>query len=207
MTVPTAKSIICSLLEGYNVEAQISEEWVVDNRDNFVVPWIVGKIKAPIGSTQTLEEYYSGTGNDILILRVKPILSLVSISYTNVPTDQFYISPNTIQVIADEAILKAKANFNESNYVPIFAKGNRNIRIKYQVGYQDLPGPLAYAIKCLCAEQVLGHIANRTGGGNLNIQGWNRTWGNRGKFTEERNDLTRKGMAILKPLMTGVGST
>jgi len=203
MAMPTATEVF-ALLEGYNVEVQVSEAWVLDKMTGMVIPWVERKTKLTFDEISTITEYYSGTGNSILVLRHRPIVALLSISYTNVPSDQFFISPLAIQVIADEGILKAKANFNESNYTPIFARGERNLRIQYTYGFTTIPTELAHAVKCLTAEKVLGHIASRTGGGGLSVQSFSRQYGSRGKFTDIRNELARDGIAALREYLTGV---
>jgi len=204
MAMPTAKEVF-ALLETYNVEAQLSEAWVDDKMTGMVIPWVEKKTKLSLsGVGGPVTEYYSGTGSSILVLRRRPIVALLSISYTNVPSDQFFISPLAIQVIADEGILKAKANFNEANYTPIFARGERNLRIQYTYGFDEVPADVFHAVKCLTAEKVLGHIASRTGGGGLSVQSFSRQYGSRGKFTDIRNELARDGIAALRDYLTGV---
>lgn len=203
MAMPSAKEVF-DLLEGYNLNSQVSESWLMDCRDNFVIPWVEAKTKLPFGRTETRVEYYDGTGSDILILRARPIVDLIAINYTNVPSNAFYISPLAIQVVNEEGILKARANFNEANYVPIFARGNRNLRITYSVGYVNVPADVARAVKCLVAEQALGLVSSRTGGGSLSVSGWSRNHGSRGKFTDARNDLARQALSLLRKYMTGV---
>lgn len=203
MAMPTAKEVF-ALLEGYNVETQLSEDWVTDKMTGMVIPWVERKTKLTFSGISTITEYYSGTGNSILVLRRRPIVALLSISYTNIPSDQFFISPLAIQVIADEGMLKARANFNEANYVPIFARGERNLRIQYTYGFDEVPPDVAHAVKCLTAEKVLGHIASRTGGGGLSVQSFSRQYGSRGKFTDIRNELARDGIAALREYLTGV---
>lgn len=203
MPMPSTKDIF-DLLEGYNLKGQVSEEWLGKCRDDFVVPWVERKTKLPFGRVETRVEYYDGNGESILVLRARPIVDLIAINYTNVPSNQFYISPMALQVIQEEGILKARANFNEANYVPIFARGERNLRVTYTVGYASVPADVARAVACLVAEQALGAVANRTGGGSLSVSGWSRNYGSRGKFAEARNDLARQAMAILRGYMTGV---
>ena len=65
------------------------------------------------------------------------------------------MTPSAIQVIPDEGILKAKANFNESTYIPIFYRGTKNIRVQYQAGYSDYPSDIFEAVCRLTAEQAL----------------------------------------------------
>ncbi len=203
MAMPTAKEVF-ALLEGYNVQVQLSEEWVDDKMTGMVIPWVEKKTKLTFDGISTVTEYYSGTGNSILILRRRPIVALLEISYTNIPSDQFFISPLAIQVIADEGILKARANFNEANYTPIFARGERNLRIKYTYGSDEVPTDVFHAVKCLTAAKVLGHIASRTGGGNLSVQAFSRQYGSRGKFSNIRDELARDGLALLREYFTGV---
>jgi len=203
MALPTAQQVI-DLLESYNIENQVSTAWINTKMTGMVIPWVEEKTKLSLSEVKTVTEYYSGTGVSILVLRRRPIVALLSISYTNVPSDQFYISPLAIQVIADEGILKAKANFNEANYTPIFARGERNLRIQYSYGFSTAPPLVSHAVACLTAAKVLGHIASRTGGGNLSVQAFSRQYGNRGKFSNARDELARDGLALLRKYMTGV---
>ena len=84
MAMPTAKEVF-ALLETYNVEAQLSEAWVDDKMTGMVIPWVEKKTKLSLsGVGGPVTEYYSGTGSSILVLRRRPIVALLSISYTNV---------------------------------------------------------------------------------------------------------------------------
>ena len=203
MPVPTAKDVF-AFLEGYNVEAQISEIWIVSARDSFVIPWLTGKLKMSYQGIQQATEYYSGDGGSILVLRRRPIVDLLQVSYTNVVANQYFISPLSIQIINEEGILKAKANFNEANYTPVFARGERNLRVTYTYGGTDYPVDVARMIVLACADRVLAHIGSRTGGGALSVQSYSRQYGSRGKYTDIRNDIARELMSILKPRLTGV---
>jgi hypothetical protein len=111
-----------------------------------------------------------------------------------------------MQVIAEEGILKAKANFNESSYIPIFFRGDRNIRITYQYGFATCPADIAEAIICLAADVVLEHIAGKTGGGNVGLPGISRDYGDAGKYTEHRRQITRQALSLMRHYMTGAGS-
>jgi hypothetical protein len=153
---------------------------------------------------QTATEYYSGNGSSVLLLRRKPIVDLTSISYTNVVANQYYISPLAIQIINEEGILKAKANFNEANYVPIFARGERNLRIIYTYGGTDYPNDIAHAIKVAMADRALGIIGSRTGGGSLGVQAYNRNFGEMGKYTDIRRMMAREIHAIMRMHTTGI---
>lgn len=180
----------------------ISDDWIVKKRDNFVVPWAERICRTSFSATQQIEEYYSGNGTSILMLNRKPIVSLDALSYTNVMSNQYVINLLAIQNVSEEGILKVRTNFNESTWIPIFAKGLLNLRVKYTYGYASCPADIAEAIKYLICEQILGQLADRTGGGSLSVQGFSRNYGNRGKYTNVRNDLSRAAMAILRNYMT-----
>ncbi len=204
--IPTA-AMIRNFLEGYCITAGvISDAWLIKRRDRFIVPVVERVIRQSLMSESTATEYYSGTGGSILILNRRPIIALTSLAYTNyAEIDQFVINVNSIQVVADEGILKARYDFREDNWRPIFAKGNHNIRVSYTYGYETVPDDIQEAILYLCVEQALGFIANRTGGGtSLSTQGYNRSYGPRGKYSNVRNDLHRQAFSILRNYMTSV---
>lgn len=182
----------------------ISESWLVNARDGFVIPYIANKLRMSFQGVQTATEYYSGNGGSVMMLRRRPIIDLISISYTNVVSNQYYISPLAIQIINEEGILKARANFNEANYTPIFARGERNLRIIYTYGGTDYPVDVFRMITLGMADRALVQIANRTGGGTgLSVQGFSRNWP-LGKFGDMRKEMARELVALMKTRMTGI---
>ncbi|MGL4186627.1 MAG: hypothetical protein ACRCR4_12680 [Thiotrichaceae bacterium] len=184
----------------------ISDELLIKIRDNQVVPWVNAKTRQSFQGIKTETEYYDGTGSSILVLRRRPIVRLLAVSYTNVDSNFYYLTPTALQVIADEGVLKSKANFNESTYIPIFYKGTRNIRVTYEYGYEVCPAEVGDAIAMLVAEQALCHIGSKTGGGDLSTSGYSRTFGQSGKWTHERRRLAKMALALLRPYMTGTGA-
>jgi hypothetical protein len=184
----------------------VSDKWIQDRLDNLILPFIERITRQKFNGIQTVTEYYDGTGSPLMILRRRPIVQLISISYTNVDSNLYYLTPSAMQVIAEEGVLKAKANFNESSYIPIFYKGERNIRITYQYGYASCPSDVAEAIMRLTASEVLGHIAGKLGGGNISVQGFSPNYGENGKYTQPRKDLAKTAAALLRAYMTGGGS-
>jgi len=184
----------------------LSDNWIQNRITNRILPWVTAKTRQSFQGVQTVTEYYDGTGSPLMILRRKPIVQLISISYTNVDSNLYYLTPSAMQVIADEGILKAKANFNESSYIPIFFRGDRNIRIMYSYGYNTCPGDIGEAIAMLTADVCLEHIASKTGGGNLTVQAFTRDFGEAGRYSTHRKNLTKQAWALMKPYMTGAAS-
>jgi len=184
----------------------LSDDWLIKRRDNTVLPWVTEKTRMSFNGITQYTEFYDGTGSSLLILRKRPIVALISISYTNMDSNLYYLTPSAIQVIADEGILKAKANFNESTYIPIFYRGQKNVKVIYQAGYADYPGDVFDAVTMILAEQALTFIGNRTGGGDLSSQGYSRSFGKSGKWTHLRRQLARDSFSLLRKYMTGGGS-
>jgi len=184
----------------------LSDEWIQSRLTSRILPWVQSKTRQSFSEIKTVTEYYDGTGSPLMILRRRPIVQLLSISYTNVDSNLYYLTPSAMQVIADEGILKAKANFNESSYIPIFYKGDRNIRITYQYGFAECPTDVAEAISLLVADVCLEHIASKTGGGNLGLQGFNRDYGAEGKWTIHRKNMVKQAWALLRAYVTGAAS-
>jgi len=181
----------------------VTDGWITDKRDNEIKPYLERVCRTKFDGTVQVTEYYDGTGSSILALRRRPINKVISLSYTNVDSNLYYLSPNAMQIIADEGILKAKANFNESTYTPIFWKGQRNLRVTYEVGWATCPAAAAQAMKYLLAELALGHVADMTGGGSLSTNGYSRDYGKRGRYTNARNSLARRAHALLHQYMSG----
>jgi hypothetical protein len=180
----------------------ISDDWIVKKRDNDIIPWIEKVCRTSFSAPAQIEEYYSGNGTSIIILNRKPIISLDALSYTNVMSNQYVINLFAIQVISEEGILKVRTNFNESTWIPIFAKGMLNLRIKYTYGYATTPVDIAEAIKCLVCERVLALVGARTGGGSLGVQAFNRNYGDLGKYTDIRRELSRDAQKTLANYFT-----
>lgn len=185
----------------------ISEDWIINCRDKFVIPWVEKSLNTSFSQTKQITEFYSGNGTSILILNRKPIVSLDALSYTNLISDQYVINITAIQIIAEEGILKVRTNFNESTWIPIFAKGSNNLRVKYTYGYATMPDNVAEMVRYMVCEQILGQIEGRTGGGDLSAEAYSHSYGNRGKYTNVRNMLARNSYAIYRNLITsGVGA-
>jgi len=195
---------IYAYLEDFGIDATvISEAWINARRDNFVIPWVERKTRMSLSELTQTTEYYSGNGKNLLVLNRRPIVSVDAISYvlgglTNL------LNLDNIEVISAEGILKAKRNYEEAYYLPIFAKGDYNIKVTYTYGFATIPDDMKEAVIYLCAEVTLGQIANRTGGGDVSTDGCSRSFGDRGRYTVMRNDLTRQAMALLSKYMTMV---
>lgn len=203
--IPTALEIR-EYLEGYCLtESVISNRFVSRMRDEFVVPWMEAKIGQPLGETEQVTQILSGTGSKLLALPDRPVVSLDELSYVNVQPGAQIITLASVELIADEGLLRAKANFNEGNDLnPIFRRGKRNIRAVYTIGYAEIPALLRTAIKAFVSEKVLANLEGRTGGGpSMNVQGWSRTFGDLGKYTNARKDLARTGFVALRSYLTG----
>jgi hypothetical protein len=194
---------IRSYLEGYCVlEAKISNSWIAARRD-MVVKWLEFKTGIPIGRTQQFTEYLSGTGGSILQLSRKPVDSLDSIEYVLAP---YIYAPNlsSVVLVGDEGMLKAQDNFEDARF-PMFPKGTYNVKVTYTCGSTVIPDELYEAILALTSEKVLTALANQHGGGStISTGGYTRNYGNRGKYTDARNELARWGVSLANKFMSGV---
>jgi hypothetical protein len=206
MAVPTVADIK-AVMEGYCEIAYglVSDTWISNMRDNVVVKWLEGKIGFSLIAEEEIVEYYDGTNSNILILSRKPVISLTKVEYVDRVNVAGQISLSSFVLIADEGVIKAlKNNFSLDSQIPVFPKGEQNIRITYRAGYGTIPGDLNEAIKYLVCEKILSFLEGRSGGGNVSIQGYSRDYGERGKYTNIRNELTRLAMACLDDYLTAV---
>lgn len=210
MAKPTPDEVR-DFIEGYNVSvACLSNGWIEARRDNFVIPYVERLIRFSLTENEGKVEYLDGTGTDILMLNRKNIISLTKIEYVSGGDNIYDLDINNYVLIEKQGILKARSGRNRitDSYSP-FPRGNKNIKITYSCGYSDddMPFDIKEAIIYLISEQALGFIGGRTGGGALSMQSYSRNYGNRGKFTDIRNDLTRQAMALLQPYITAVGGS
>jgi len=186
---------IRELLEGYCIDNSIvSDQFITDRRDKYVIPVIInGRLGLSINGNETKEVYVNGTGKDVLMLPDKGILELLDIQYVNTQSVYTPSLANFI-LISSEGILKAKYNFNESYIDPVFPKGTRNIKITYTVGFEDanIPADLNELIGYLTVIEILTWIEGRSGGGNVTSQAFSRNYGDLGKYTNIRRQLTQR---------------
>lgn len=207
LSLPSAQDVR-ELLEEYGITpAVLSDKWLINRRDRFVVPWVEQKCRLSFRGVKTYIEYKSGTGKELLILNRRPILALTSVEYV-MGGGEYMPSLQSIEVLAEEGILKAKINVNQNFTAPMFPRGSRNIKVTYTAGYESavIPEGVHEAIKMLVAEGALGIVANRTGGGALSVASFGRQYGSRGKFTHIRNELARSALSLLKTHMTSGGT-
>jgi hypothetical protein len=194
---------IRNFLEGYGITATVlSDPWIKDCRDNVVVPHIEDITGMSFSGIQEITEYYSGNGTSVLILNRKPIVEVTNFTYIGAVTN--YNLLGVIELIDAEGMLKAKTDYSEGIYGPIFRKGNKNIRITYKYGTSDYSAVVNNAIKRLVAVQILSLLGNRTGGGDLSVQAHGRSYGSHGKYTNIMKQLAHTAYQLLKPWMTGV---
>jgi len=140
-----------------------------------------------------------------LALNHKPVRSVHSINLITNPENWVYVSPSSIEPVGDEGILKLKAVLESwQNYVPAFPRGVDNIKVDYEYGYADMPADVSRAVAMLTASQALVMIGTRSGGGSLSVQGYSKNYGQRGKYTEYRDELEKWAYAILRNYVTGM---
>jgi hypothetical protein len=194
-----------ALLECYGIDSTVlSDTWIENRIKNFIGPWVQRVTRMSFGGTTQVSEYYSGNGSSTLILNRRPLISVDEIflvSYNDVDTR---LGIGNVVLLKDEGILKAVGVFENYPYISIFPKGQNNVKITYTYGFATPPNEIKEAMTNFCAEQALGLIGNRTGGGDLTTQGYNRQYGSRGKYTIIRNDLARQGHALIQPYITRV---
>jgi len=182
----------------------LTSSWIQKRLDSFVVPYVERITRQSFSGIDTVTEYYSGNGKNIMILNRKPVVAVTEIRYVLGSNNISILNLGNIEVVQSEGILKAKRNYEESFYLPVFAKGDYNIKVTYTYGYTTCPDDVKEAIIYLAAWQVLNHIGARTGGGSITMQSYGRQFGDRGKYTDIMLSLSQMGHALLSPYMTSV---
>lgn len=183
---------------------QVSDYWINQRITNFIYPYVQRITKQSFNGQQVVTEYYSGNGQSILILNRRPIVSLQQIFLVSYNDVEAKLGTSNIEVIQPEGILKSIGVFENYPYVSLFPLGLDNLKITYTYGYTDCPADVKEAIIYLASEQVLGFIGNRTGGGDPGGQGIVKSYGSRGKWTFQRNDMARQAHALLNHYNTSV---
>jgi hypothetical protein len=204
-TIPTAQEIR-DFLEGYcSLDNLITDSWIEARRDNFVVKWIESKFGFSILQENTIEEYYDGTGTNILFLNHRLANELVEVEYVVSGDNRVTLELTTFILVPNEGIIKAiRTESVLSSHTPAFPKGKKNIRIRYKTGFatDQMPEEVKEAIIYFTAEKTLALLADRTGGGTTSSCG--KQYGSRGKYTDIRNELGRMGYAAINDYFSGV---
>jgi hypothetical protein len=205
--VPTA-SDIRSILEGYCISSAIISDSVIERlRDKFVINWIEAKTGLSMSGKKQYTQYYNGNGKNELFLNIKNVISLDSVEYViggDVISD---LSLTQFVLDGPEGIIKAiRTDLVTSSANPVFRKGRKNIKITFTVGFEadEIPESLTEGILYLTAEKVLSQIEGRGGGGDVSLQGFSKSYGNRGKYTHIRNELARMGIALINDYFNAV---
>ena len=210
MAADISAQAVRNILAGYGLDAcQVSDDWLEKRRDNSIIPYVESKTGLSLAArgedgqvesvVTRVTEYHSGTGSSILPLNNKPILSLYSINLITNPSNWMFVSPQSVEIIPKEGILKLKAVLESwQNFVPAFPRGTDNIKIDYSYGFTTLPDDLAECVNFLVASMALGFLGARTGGGSVNVPGIGRTYGARGKYSDIRIELERYAVATMR---------
>jgi hypothetical protein len=205
--VPTA-SDIRSILEGYCISSAIISDSLIERlRDKFVINWIEAKTGLSMSGEKQYTQYYNGNGKNELFLNIKNVISLDSVEY--VIGGDIISDLSLTQFVLDgpEGIIKAiRTDLVTSSASPVFRKGRKNIKITFTVGFEadEIPESLTEGILYLTAEKVLSQIEGRGGGGDISLQGFSKSYGNRGKYTHIRNELARMGLALINDYFNAV---
>lgn len=204
MAWPTANEIR-EFLKGYSISSNtISDLWITSRLNNMVIPFIEQVAKMSFTAETEYTEYISGTGASTIMLSRKPVNSIVSAAYVAGNDIDASIGLSGLQLLANEGIIKVVQVITEGGYNTKWRKGDKNIKIVYKAGYDSVPSTIKEAAIYLSSEQILGYIGARTGGGSISVQGFSRSFGNRGRYQDIRNDLNRQAMFLLRKYKTGV---
>jgi len=183
----------------------LSDDWLVNTRDCQVIPVVERAAGVSLSGARRVVEFHSGTGSTILPLNGRPILEVHSINLVTNPANWVYVSPSSVERVAEEGLLKLKAVLESwQNYVPAFPRGKDNIKVDYTYGFAEAPADLVRAVCMLTASFALGMLGARTGGGSLGVQGFNRSYGERGKYHDARQELDRWSHALVRRYVTGM---
>ena len=189
---PTADEIRAEL-EGYCITSSIvSDAWIERKRDNSVIPYIEGISRRSLRGVETVTEYYDGNGKNIIQIDRRGALALIQIEYVIIGDYTTELETTDFLLLGAQGLIKAVRS-EYGAMTPAFPKGHQNIKITYTVGYEasDIPQDLHDAILYGTCEKMLGMVAGRGGGGDVSVTGYSKSYGNRGKWTDARNELAR----------------
>jgi hypothetical protein len=173
----------------------VSDAWIVNTRDCQVIPVVKSMTDISFDGASETKELHNGTGGKTLYLNRKPIVEVKAL-YAGCLGAAFSHSLADIEVHKEEGTLVTNG---------CFPKGDGNFTVEYSYGHPDVPDEIKRAVSLFTASLTLGFIASKTGGGSsVSTQGYSRSFGNRGKFTEIRNNFDRWAHVLLKPYYSGI---
>jgi hypothetical protein len=172
----------------------VSDAWIIETRDCQVIPLIRNMTGLTFDGIAERKEWHSGTDARFLFLNNYPIIAIKSLNAAEGAL--FTDTLAGLEIRKDAGVLVTNGRF---------VKGDHNIVVEYTYGYAETPADIKRAVALITASLTLGFIAAKTGGGSsVSTQGYSRSFGNRGKFTEIRNDFDRWAYALLQPYYSGV---
>lgn len=187
----------------------LTDEWLINRRDRFVIPWIMKRTSLNILGEREITEYVSGNGLTSMILSHKPIVELKELTYINTPDDFISNIQQSVVVDKEQGMLMSKWRLYDASDYTIFRRGIKNIKVVYTVGFSDLctsAPDVPEAILSWLASLALQLVGARTGGGDKNQTGFSETYGDRGKYSEAIKMAESNAMAILRGYFNYVGA-
>lgn len=85
-----------------------------------------------------------------------------------------------------------------------YADGDFREHVKVKYTYGGEFADVHRACVLLTASFILGFIGSSTGGGSLNVQGYGRNYGARGKYHDIRQELDRNAYQLLQKYVVGI---
>lgn len=189
---------IYNYLEGYEIDAtEISEDWINTRLERYVMPLVQDRLGIKLdGIRETKEIVVSGHGGNSIVLPDKTASELISVN-------MFY-NPYIEELTSDLTGFELQAGGILVGIGRIFPKGQNNIKITYKSGWDNIPVEIEELFTMQGAIVVLNHLANRTGGGSLNVNSYGKPFGDRGMYTNIVNQLNTQSMKIVKKYRSGV---
>lgn len=187
----------------YQIKTKAIQDIIAKQTD-----FIKDQVGLPFNGVQEFTEYHDGSGTSELMLDRRNINALVSIYVISEPNWQFAISTNSVEIIPNQGILRARlASDMQFQAKPaLFPKGDNNIKVTYLAGFSQMPADLEIALQLLVQADILGEAAAQAGDpASINVVSWSRSWSNpRGQYGNIRNQWYAQAMDILRGYMSGV---
>ena len=202
MAAKPTNADVLAYLENYGIDNTcVSEDWI-NARIDTVIAFVKKYTRQTFGGLETITRRYNGNNTKLLILDRKNVIRVDRIQIVSV--EQYEGDFTKFELEPETGIIRLEGYETYRTFEYVFPRGIQNIAVTYTYGYADYPEDIAEAIILLTLERVLGHVANMTGGGDLNVQAFGRGYGSRGRYTHARNDFKRQAISILNCYKTGV---
>lgn len=189
-------------LEGYNIDASTLTDPFIQKQIDATVAKQERLTGKSFFATRTVTRNFHGDGSKTLQLHHWPIdvIDFIKIKYagqglpdTTLSSAEYILNKLNGQISILSSILV------DGSQIFVWPLGHNNIETKYDYGYTAVPVDVEDALIKIIAGNSLMQVSGRDGGtGSLSIEGYTKTFGPNGKYTNIVSGWKKDAKSTLK---------